>query len=175
MDGLKQATRASVAPAVQPCCQQIVMNSFQQVRGLGASVDSDGILLLASNTVSRTRTTNTEVKKSWVKSFVRRHKLASLRVTSSRPPSSPLEIQNDNRWRRIYEEMVMEPERFGMPGPGPIPLEMQFAADETPALYSAPSPKTLAQRHSNPQGEEKQVRVKAGDRRTINNNSHCCC
>lgn len=143
--------------------EQTVLDSFRKVRELGANVDHEGLLLLARSTTSKTRATALHVSKTWVTSFARRNKVVSLRITSSRPPSTHAQVQEDNRWRRLYEDIVNHPEAYNLPL-GPIHPELQLALDETPAMYGASSPKTLAVQH-NGSGESNQVRVKAGDKR----------
>lgn len=90
--------------------------------------------------------------------------MVSLRITSSRPPSTPQQIKDDKRWRRLYEKIVESPQQFGLPTSNPIPLCLQLACDETPAMYGAASPKTITA-PSEGTSECKQVRVKAGDKR----------
>lgn len=83
----------------------------------------------------------------------RRLHLANVTISSTRAPSTPLQLAEDNRWRRTYEQVVREPGRFGIEGSGVVPPVLQLAMDETPVQYAAKISKTLVPPRPDGQGQ----------------------
>lgn len=61
------------------------------------------------------------------------------RPSTDRPPLTATQALDVNIWRAKLKQLVAQPEQWGvdMPEgfPGPIPDELQLAADETPLHY----------------------------------------